>query len=101
MSRKSTLFTAALIILIAAALRLVALSDIPPGLHFDEAANGIIAARIAFTDYKPLFITSFTGKETLWFYFAALVMRLTGQGIFPLRLASVFVGTLTVAATGW
>ncbi len=101
MSRKSTLFTAALIILFAATLRLVALPDIPPGLHFDEAANGIIAARIAFTDYKPLFITSFTGKETLWFYFAALVMRLAGQGIFPLRLASVLIGTLTVAATGW
>lgn len=101
MSRKSTILAAALIILVAAALRLFDLTDIPPGLHYDEATNGVIARDIAFGGYRPLFIASFTGKETLWFYLAALVMRLVGPDVFALRLTSVLIGTLSVAATGW
>ena len=101
MSRKRFIFSATLIVLMAAILRLHALTDIPPGLHFDEAANGVIVRSIAFEGYRPLFIPSFTGKETLWFYLAAPLMRLTGPVTFSLRLTSAFLGILTVAATGW
>ena len=41
MSRKSFILLAALIVLLATALRLAALPTIPPGLHYDEAANVI------------------------------------------------------------
>jgi hypothetical protein len=101
MSRKSFILLAALIVLLAAALRLAALPTIPPGLHYDEAANVILARGIAFHGERPLFITAYTGKETLWFYLAALVMRLAGPSPFSARLTSALVGTLTVAATGW
>ncbi len=52
-------------ILVAAALRVPSLIDNPPGLHFDEAANGILAGDIGLRGERPLFITSYTGKETL------------------------------------
>ncbi len=101
MSRRRFIFSAALIILAAAALRLIELGTIPPGLHYDEATNGVIVRGIAFGGNRPLFIAAFTGKETLWFYLAALVMRLGGACVFSLRLSSAFIGILTVAATGW
>ncbi len=105
LARRHFTWAAALIVLLATALRLHALSHVPPGLHFDEAANGLFVRDIAYGSYRPLFITAYTGKEVLWFYLAALVMRATGPegaaGIFALRLTSAFIGTLTVATTGW
>jgi hypothetical protein len=101
MSRKRFIFLAALITLLAAVLRLAALGEIPPGLHYDEAANVILTRGIAFRGEHPLFITAYTGKETLWFYLGALVMRVAGPSPFSARLTSALVGTLTVAATGW
>ncbi len=98
-------WAAALIVLVAAALRFAMLPEVPPGLHFDEAANALIAGDIAYRGYRPLFITSYTGKEVLWFYPAALLMRATGPegigGVFALRLNAAFFGVLTVAATGF
>ena len=101
MRRTSFLFTATLILLTAAGLRTLALADIPPGLHFDEAANGVITRGIAYSGQRPLFIAAYTGKEVLWFYWAALVARIAGPTVFALRLASAWMGLLTVAAGGW
>ncbi|MCP4425505.1 MAG: hypothetical protein GY803_13510, partial [Chloroflexi bacterium] len=42
--RAHSLIFMLLILLIAAALRLPDLPDAPPGLHYDEAANGTLAA---------------------------------------------------------
>ncbi|MCP4425147.1 MAG: phospholipid carrier-dependent glycosyltransferase, partial [Chloroflexi bacterium] len=90
-----------LILLIAAALRLPDLPDAPPGLHYDEAANGTLAADIGLRGDRPIFISSYTGKETLFFYLAGGLMRLVGDSVFTLRLTAAFVGLLTVAATYW
>src|SRR5574341_155379 len=100
-SQRRFIFAAALILLVAAILRLTALSVIPPGLHYDEAANGVIVRNIAFGGYRPIFIPEYTGKEVLWFYNAALMMQILGPVIFALRLTSAFFGVTTVAATGW
>ncbi len=89
------------ILLAAFWLRVHRLVELPPGLHYDEAANGTLAAGIAFDGYRPIFITSYTGKEVLFFYAAASIMRLIGESIFSLRLTSAFAGTLTVAAVYW
>jgi len=90
-----------LILLGAAILRLWGLPDIPPGPHYDEAANGILAAEIAEGVKTPLFISSYTGKEVLFFYWAGAAMRLFGAGLLALRLTSAFTGLLTVAAASW
>ena len=101
MTRRRVLALMVACLLAAAALRLPALEQVPPGLHYDEAANGVLAADIALRGERPLFIASYTGKEALFFYGAALLMRLLGDSVFALRLAAAFFGLLTVAATYW
>lgn len=85
----------------AATLRLTDLPQVPPGVHYDEAANGVLASEIAFQGKRPLFITSYTGKEVLFFYLAGGLMRLLGDSLFTLRLTSALVGVMTVAAVYW
>ncbi|PIE79779.1 MAG: hypothetical protein CSA11_10740 [Chloroflexi bacterium] len=86
-------------LLIAAALRFHMLSELPPGLHYDEAANAILSAEIGRGVSLPIFIESYTGKEVLFFYLAGGLMRLVGESVFALRLTAAFVGMMTVAAT--
>jgi 4-amino-4-deoxy-L-arabinose transferase-like glycosyltransferase len=88
-------------LLIAAALRFPELQVVPPGVHYDEAANGILAGDIGLRGERPVFISSYTGKEALFFYLAGSLMRLAGESIFSLRLTAAYVGILTVAVTYW
>lgn len=90
-----------LTLIIAATLRLPDLAELPPGLHYDEAANGVLAADIGLRGDRPLFIASYTGKEVLFFYLAGGLMRLAGDSVLTLRLTAAFVGLLTIAATYW
>jgi 4-amino-4-deoxy-L-arabinose transferase-like glycosyltransferase len=97
------LFAATLlfILLVAAGLRLYRLPDLPLGLHYDEAANGILAGEIARGAKHPVFIPSYTGKEVLFFYWTALWMRLLGVTPLALRLSAALAGLATVAVTYW
>ena len=90
-----------LCLLAAAALRLHILPAIPPGLHYDEAANAILTGEISRGETLPIFIESYTGKEVLFFYFAAGLTRLVGESVFTLRLAAAFIGLITIAVTYW
>ena len=87
------------ILLVGLWLRVHRLVELPPGLHYDEAANGILSGDIALRGARPIFITSYTGKEPLFFYLAALLMRLIGESTFALRLTAAFLGLLTIATT--
>ncbi|HSH02840.1 MAG TPA: hypothetical protein VLL52_10010, partial [Anaerolineae bacterium] len=89
------------ILLTSATLRFINLADTPPGVHYDEAANGILAAEIGWDNYRPLFISSYTGKETFFFYIAGGLMRLIGPYTFTLRLTAAYLGLLTTALTYW
>ncbi len=85
-------------LLAAALLRFAALPSLPLGFHYDEAANLTLTHQIAAGDYRPVFIRAYTGKEVLFFYFAALWVRITGMP-WGLRLGAAMLGVLTVAAT--
>ena len=98
MTQRRALFWMVGCLLLAALLRLPALSQFPPGLHYDEAANAILAGDIGLRGARPLFIPSYTGKEVLFFYLAGGVMRLVGESVFALRLTAACLGLLTVAA---
>ena len=93
--------TLLLVLLVAAGLRLYRLPELPLGLHYDEAANGILAGEIARGAKTPVFIPSYTGKEVLFFYWAALWMKLLGLTPLALRLSAALMGLATVAATVW
>src|SRR5512136_5225 len=88
-------------LLVAALLRLWQLDTLPPGLHYDEAADTIIAQQIARGESAPLFVSAYTGKEVLFFYWAAAWMKLIGPTVFAMRLAAAMLGILTVAVTYW
>ena len=88
-----------LTLLVAALLRLWQIGTLPPGLHYDEAADTIIAEQIARGESAPIFVDAYTGKEVLFFYWAAAWMKLIGPSVFAMRLAAAMVGVLTVAAT--
>ncbi len=88
-----------LTLLVAALLRLWQLGTLPPGLHYDEAADTIIAEQIARGESAPIFIEAYTGKEVLFFYWAAAWMKLIGPSVFAMRLAAALMGVLTVSAT--
>src|SRR5512137_1525428 len=101
-SRRSHFFWPLVItLLIAAFLRLWQLDTVPPGLHYDEAADTIIAQQIARGESAPIFVEAYTGKEVLFFYWAAAWMKLIGPSVFAMRLAAAMLGVLTVAITYW
>jgi predicted membrane-bound mannosyltransferase len=77
-----------LTLLVASALRLWQIGTVPPGLHYDEAADTIIAEQIARGESAPIFIDAYTGKEVLFFYWAAAWMKLIGPSVFAMRLAA-------------
>lgn len=99
MPRNTAQWLMVLCLLTAVLLRLIDLEQAPPGLHYDEAANLILAGDIGLRGERPIFITSYTGKETLFFYAAGVVMAGIGESIFALRLTAAFFGVLTIAAT--
>ncbi|GAB4147791.1 MAG: hypothetical protein Fur0021_06930 [Candidatus Promineifilaceae bacterium] len=98
MTQRRALFWMFACLLLAALLRLPALPQIPPGLHYDAAANVTLAGDIGLRGARPVFISSYTGKEVLFFYLAGGVVRLVGESAFSLRLTTALIGLLTIAA---
>jgi 4-amino-4-deoxy-L-arabinose transferase-like glycosyltransferase len=97
-SRPISLWLAICVILIAAALRFVALADLPPGLFFDESANGVDALRVL-GGWFPVFFPADQGREPLFISLQAAALALIGPSPFALRLPAAFLGVATVAAT--
>ena len=93
--------TVLVVLLVAAGLRLCQLPSLPFGLHYDEAANGVLAGEIARGLNRPIFIASYTGKEVLFFYWTALWMKLFGVTPIALRLGAASIALMTVVATVW
>jgi hypothetical protein len=85
----------------AMALRLHRLPERPLGLHYDEAANGVLASEISRGLRSPVFIPSYTGKEVLFFYWTALWMKLFGVTPLALRLSAASIGVATILVTVW
>ncbi len=84
------------ILLTAAAVRLVALGSVPPGLHFDEAVYGLLAEDIR-QGARPIFFPPYTGREPLYMYAIALLSAATGPSAYVIRLTSALAGIVTVA----
>ncbi len=77
-------------------LRVYDLAQLPYGPYYDEAANIILAGEISTGQYLPIFIEPYTGKEVLFFYLAAVLMRLVGISTWALRLTSALVGVISI-----
>lgn len=83
---------------LALVLRLVRLGEVPPGLHVDEAHNGVDALRII-AGARPVFLEANNGRDVLYSYVQAPLVALFGPTPWSLRLASALLGSLTVPLT--
>lgn len=86
-----------LILLLAALFRFYRLPELPPGLNFDEAGNGVAALDVLHGDAK-LWWRIGGGKEPLWPYLIAVSTAVLGPIPLALRLPAALAGVLTVAA---
>jgi 4-amino-4-deoxy-L-arabinose transferase-like glycosyltransferase len=75
-----------LLTLLAAGLRMWQLDTIPAGLHFDEAAHGLMVQDHILRGKTPVFFSSYTGHEALFHYTLAPFLVVLGPEILALRL---------------
>jgi 4-amino-4-deoxy-L-arabinose transferase-like glycosyltransferase len=88
----------ALLVLLASGLRVHRLSELPPGLFPDEAANGLDAIASLQTGNFQSFYPNNGGREGLIIALQALALSVFGATAATLRLPGVLAGTLAIAA---
>jgi 4-amino-4-deoxy-L-arabinose transferase-like glycosyltransferase len=88
---------------LAFAFRYYRLGEMPAGLHYDEAFNGLDAAALLDTPLWqwPIFFTGNFGREPLFNYILAGATALFRPGALTLRLVSALVGALLTPALMW
>lgn len=84
------------ILLSAAALRLIALTEIPPGLTHDEADHGLTAVSIL-AGARDIYFSIGHGREPLYDYVTATVMAGMGQSYLAGRLTAVLFSLILLA----
>jgi Dolichyl-phosphate-mannose-protein mannosyltransferase len=80
-------------------LRAVDLANLPPEVHGDEAAVGLEARRLLTGQVTDLFGLGWYQIDEISFAISAAAMRVFGNNLFGLRMASVILGTLSVTVT--
>jgi 4-amino-4-deoxy-L-arabinose transferase-like glycosyltransferase len=96
--RPDTFFIVTLTLL-AFALRLVALADVPPGWRDDELINIYALSGEPLEGRFPLYFTGASGHEPLYHYLQAGLIALLGHNLLSGHLLSAFLGTLAVPLT--
>ena len=94
-TRRELLLLAA-ITLLAFAVRLYQLDLLPPGLHHDEALNGLNAQNLLRTGERPIYIGSKFNGEPLLEYSLMLSESLFGMTPFAVRFPAAIYGALTI-----
>ncbi|MDP6107459.1 MAG: zinc ribbon domain-containing protein, partial [Candidatus Brocadiia bacterium] len=92
------LLAIALLTAVAAFLRIYRLTDIPLGLHGDEAQTGMDALRVLDEGWIGPYVGSALGQPSGPLYFTALVFKLSNASLFTLRLSMALLGVATVPA---
>ena len=88
-----------LIVLVGVALRFYRIDSLPPGLHYDQAENALLAWETYIGQTRPIFYTAYTGMEPLMFYSIAGMMGLVGRTGRAIHLTSAVYGSLTLLLT--
>lgn len=96
--RRTEIALVALVLLLAAFLRVYRIHDLPPGVFIDETNAAIDALKILDGEQISPFATGWFETPTLYAYYMAGLFRLVGVSFFALKLASILPGWLTVAS---
>jgi len=84
------------IVLLAIFFRFYKLNTLPPGLHPDEAANGLDIFKILQNnDFRVIYNTN-GPREALFFYLQAIFVYFMGNTILALRMAPALFGVFSV-----
>lgn len=83
---------------LGAFLRFYQLQSIPFGLFYDEAMNGLDAARVIQERVYPVYFEDNYGRGALFIYLLALSFKLFGVSVLPMRLVTATLGVLTILA---
>jgi hypothetical protein len=83
---------------VALALRLWRLEGVPPGVHFDEAVDLKLAQDVAAGRWAIYFAEGW-GREALYYYPAALWLKLVSSNLLALRLTAVSFGLGLLVST--
>jgi len=94
-SRRELLLLA-VIVVVAAGLRLYGLEEIPPGLAGDTAYKGVAANRILAGEHPIFFAESWGGIEPMYMYLLAALFELLGSTPLAIKLLSALIGTITI-----
>jgi hypothetical protein len=86
-----------MLLLIAFAMRVLWLADVPPGLHHDEVIYINIAEK-ALAGGWSIFYPEGQGREGFYIPFLAAARAWLGTGTFALRAPSLFLSTLSLCA---
>ena len=86
------------ILLVAAALRLYRLLDVPPGFHFDEAIDLKIALDVLH-GARLIYTPEGWGREALYYYPAALMLRLVAYNPLALRATAALFGLALIGVS--
>ena len=93
-------FVLPLILLVALAFRVYRLVAFPPGFHFDEAIDLKIALDVL-GGARPIYVAEGWGREALYYYLVAPMLRLIDYNPLALRATAVLCGLgVLVAAYG-
>jgi hypothetical protein len=81
-------------------LRVHELAALPPGLSSDEAVHAVDGLQISQSGNFPIY-EDFGRPEPLYNIVLAIGALFFGPHLFTLRLISVFIGVVSLAAAGW
>jgi 4-amino-4-deoxy-L-arabinose transferase-like glycosyltransferase len=93
----------AAVIAAAFVFRFYRLADMPPGLHYDEAFDGLDAHALLTTPLRdwPIFFTGNFGREPLFMYLLAVAQGILGPTALALRVTTALLAALLTPALTW
>src|SRR5471030_1477774 len=95
-SRQAQALAGAAVLLFAAAVRLIGIDSLPPGLFQDEAVNGVNVFTIL-AGHPQMY---YGEREPLFMYTLALVSLVLNPGTLAMRVTSALVSVSAVACGG-
>ena len=87
-----------LLTIVAGVVRIYRVSEVPGGLHGDEALTGLDALRIVQEGWIGPYVGSALGQPSGALYFTALLFKLSEPSIFILHLSMALLGVAGVPA---
>ncbi len=97
MTSRMSYFLVVVLLVLASALRIINLSNLPQGFSDDEIINIRLADNVRQGDIYVFFPGEDGGREGFYHILAAFVTSFVGEGTIGFRILSVWLGVLSVA----